>query len=254
MRIPCSFLLLTFCLLTVANLPAQDVQPAMIGQTPDSVATRLHYPDTAKKSRTEGAVQFYCEVGADGRTRHLRVIAESSWSALRFAVKNAIQQGRFIPARVNGKPTSVMIGGTVFFLIPKGQPTILVTMATADKNKAAAGRNYIQPQMITSFNDLERKMYTWRSLVTQYSAYPSAEIMCDVDASGNLTGTKIVSESKANSGLGAVAQEACEGAKFVPALDNGKRAPGQFNLAIDFAMLINPDDMASGSHVKQREE
>lgn len=147
-----------------------------------------------------------------------------------------------------------MIGGTVFFLMPKGQPTILVTMATADKNKAAADRSYIQPQMISGFDDIERKLYTWRSLVTQYSAYPSAEVMCNVDANGNLTGTKIVSESKANSGLGAVAVKACEGAKFISALDNGKRVPGQFNLAIDFAMVVNLDEQAYGSHLKQREE
>ena len=249
-------ILVVFCTFIALNTGAQgaESQPAMIGQGADSVAARLHYPNTAKASKTEGAVQFYCEVGADGRTRHLRVIAESSWSALRYAVRNAVQQGRFIPARVGGRPTSVMIGATVFFLMPKGQPTILVTMATADKPKAAAGRNYIQPQMLTSFDDLERKMYTWRSLVTQYSAFPSAEVMCNVDASGNLTGTKIVNESKANSGLGAVAVKACEGAKFVPALDNSKPVPGQFNLAIDFAMLVNPDEMAPGSHLKQREE
>ena len=108
--------------------------------------------------------------------------------------------------------------------------------------------------MLAGFDDLERKMYIWRSLVTQYSAFPSSEVMCNVDASGNLTGTKIVNESKTNSGLGAVAIKACEGTKFVPALDNGKPVPGQFNLAIDFAMLVNPDEMAPGSHVKQREE
>jgi TonB family protein len=254
MRILQTALVLSFCAFIVSHLQAEEAQPAMIGQSAESVAAKLHYPESAKSKQTEGAVQFYCEVGSDGRTRHVRAIAESSWSALRYAVRNAVQQGRFIPARVNGKPTSVIIGGTVFFLMPKGQPTILVTMATADKTKAAAGRNYIQPQMITSFDDLERKMYTWRSLVTQYSAYPSAEVMCNVDAAGNLTGTKIVGESKTNSGLGAVAVKACEGAKFIPALDNGKRVAGQFNLAVDFAMLINPDEMAPGSHVKQREE
>ncbi|MBV9618154.1 MAG: energy transducer TonB [Verrucomicrobia bacterium] len=198
----------------------------MIRQGSDSVAARLHYPDSAKKSKTEGAVQFYCEVGSDGRARHVRAIAESSWSALRFVVRDAVQKGRFVPARVGGRPTAVMIGGTVFFLMPNGQPTILVTMATADKTKAAAGRNYIQPQMLRSFDDLERKMYTWRSLVTQYSAYPSAEVICNVDANGNLTGTKIVGESKANGGLGAVAVKACEGAKFVPAMDNGETRSG----------------------------
>jgi outer membrane biosynthesis protein TonB len=143
MRTPHS-ILAVLCTFIALNTGAQaaESQPAMIGQGADSVAAKLHYPSTAKASKTEGAVQFYCEVGADGRTRHLRVIAESSWSALRFAVKNAVQQGRFIPARVGGRPASVMIGGTVFFLMPKGQPTILLTMATADKNKAAAGRNY----------------------------------------------------------------------------------------------------------------
>jgi TonB family protein len=254
MRTLHTILVLPFYLLIAARLTAQDTQPAMIGQGPDSVASRLHYPDTAKKSKTEGAVQFYCEVGSDGRARHLRAIAESSWSALRFAVKNAVQQGRFVPAKVAGRPTAVMIGGTVFFLMPKGQPTILVTMGTADRSKAAAGHNYIQPQMITSFDDIERKLYTWRSLVTQYSVYPSAEVMCNVDANGNLTGTKIVGESKANSGLGAATVKACEGAKFIPAMDNGKRVPGQFNLAIDFAMLVNPDEQAYGSGVKQRKE
>src|SRR5712664_3761213 len=209
-------ILVVFCAFIALSAGAQgaESQSAMIGQGADSVAAGLHYPQTAKASKTEGAVQFYCEVGSDGRSRHVRVIAESSWSALRFAVRNAVQQGRFIPARLNGRPTSVMIVGIVFFLLPKGQPTILVTMATADKTKAAAGRNYIQPQMLASFDDLESKMYTWRSLVTQYSAFQSAEVMCNVDASGNLTSTKIVNESKTNSGLGAVAVKACEGAKF----------------------------------------
>jgi TonB family protein len=252
MKSPQTLFILIF-LSIAANLHGQD-SPAMIGQGPDSVASRLHYPDSAKKSNTEGAVQFYCEVDSSGRAHHVRVIAESSWSALRYAVKNAVQQGRFIPAKLGGRPTAVMIGGTVFFLLGKGQPTILVTMATADKSKAAAGRNYIQPQMLRSFDELERKMYTWRSLVTRGAAYPNAEVMCNVDANGNLTGTKIVNESTANGGLGAVAVKACEGAKFIPALDNGKRVPGQFNLAIDFAMLVNPDELAPGSHVKQREE
>src|SRR5438270_12780724 len=120
MRVLPAFILTLFCTFTAAgSLVAQQAQPAMIGQGADSVASRLHYPDGAKKSKTEGAVQFYCEVGADGRARHVRAIAESSWSAFRFAVRNAVQQGRFIPARLNGKATSVMIGATVFFLMPK---------------------------------------------------------------------------------------------------------------------------------------
>src|SRR5438874_13631134 len=121
MRTLQTILYVSFCLFTAATLSAQTA-PAMIGQGPGSVASRLHYPDSAKKSKTEGGVQFYCEVGADGRARHIRALAESAWSALRFTVKNAVEQGRFIPARANGRPTPVMIGGTVFFLMSNGQP------------------------------------------------------------------------------------------------------------------------------------
>src|SRR5438309_5166055 len=88
MHTPSSLLLALLCA-TGSNLRAQDLQPAMIGQGADSVAVRLHYPDSAKKSKTEGGVQFFCTIGADGRARHIRVIAESAWSALRFTVKNA---------------------------------------------------------------------------------------------------------------------------------------------------------------------
>src|SRR2546423_15661892 len=103
MHTPGSLLLALLCAAGI-NLRAQDSQPAMIGQGPDSVAARLHYPDSAKKSKIEGGVQFYCEVGPDGRARHIRALAESAWSALRFNVKNALEQGRFTPARVNGRP------------------------------------------------------------------------------------------------------------------------------------------------------
>jgi len=71
----CAFIALS------AGAQAAESQPAMIGQGADSVAARLHYPQTAKALKTEGAVQFYCEVGSDGRSRHVRVMAESSWSA-----------------------------------------------------------------------------------------------------------------------------------------------------------------------------
>src|SRR4051812_38970032 len=103
MKGPPTLFILIF-LSIAANLHGQDAQPAMIGQGADSVASRLHYPDSAKKSNTEGAVQFYCEVDSSGRAHHVRVIAESSWSALRITVKNAVQQGRFIPAKLGGRP------------------------------------------------------------------------------------------------------------------------------------------------------
>jgi hypothetical protein len=64
-----------------------------------------------------------------------------------------------------------------------------------------SGRNYIQPQMITSYADLERKCITFaRSNVLLPTPYPTAEALMNVDEKGDLTGTKLLSESKAGWG------------------------------------------------------
>src|ERR1051325_10289870 len=140
--------LLVFCVLS-CHLRAQsgDVQPAMVVQGSDSVAAKLHYPAKAKAEKREAAVQFYCEVGADGRARHKLVLAEESAAPFKGAVEKALAQGRFSPAHAGGKTVPVMLGGTVLFLNAGGRPTIVVTLATADKSKAVGGSNYIQPQM-----------------------------------------------------------------------------------------------------------
>jgi len=229
-----------------------DMQPAMILQGKDSVAARLHYPAKAKAQKKEAAVQFYCEVRTDGETRHRTIIAEDNYGPFRNAVQKALQQGRFSPARVGGKAVPVMLGGTVFFLCGAGQPTIVVSLTTADKNKVA-GSNYIQPQMLRTYADLERKVKIWQNLVNIGSAYPVAEVTMDVDATGNQTSRKISFESTKNGGLGAVLLKACEGAKFIPAHSNGKRVAGQVNLPIDYRQVADPDSDFNG-HLKPVEE
>ncbi len=230
-----------------------DLQPAMIAQGGDSVAAKLHYPEKAKAEKKEAAVQFYCEVNIDGHTRHRTIIAEDTYGPFYRVVQKAIQQGRFTPARVSGKPVQVMIGGTVQFLSSKGQSTIVVSLATANKERAAGHGNYIQPQMLRSYKDLERKIWTWKNSIILGSMYPAAEVMMDVDANGNLAGTKITHESIKGGGLGAVLVKACEGAKFIPAYDNGKRVAGQMNLPMNYKEVVDPDSDTQG-HLKPIEQ
>src|ERR1043165_3826950 len=131
------------CLFVVQNLCGQsgELQPAMIVQGGNSVAAKLHYPEKAKAEKKEAAVQFYCEVRADGSAWDTLVVAQDSYGPFRKAVEKALQQGRFSPARAGGKAVPVMVGGTVFFLSAKGPPTILVSLTTANREKAASGSN-----------------------------------------------------------------------------------------------------------------
>jgi len=80
---------------------------------------------------------------------------------------------------VGGKPSTVLIGGTVFFLVRGDHPTVVLSMATADKQKAAAMQNYIQPQMIGSDADLRRKLWDLvrSAKILVNDAHANAEVM-----------------------------------------------------------------------------
>jgi hypothetical protein len=247
--------LILFALLAgwAVDLRAQsDSQPAMIGSAQDSVAAKLHYPPSAKAAKKEAAVQFYGEVGRDGHTRHVRAIAEDPRGSFREAVVKALQQGRFTPARAGGKNVAVIVGGTVLFMSANGAPTIMVTLSSAEKDKAASRANYIQPQMIMDFHEFEEKVILFaRRENLGWNSAPSTEIAVNVDANGNPGPIKVLAENV--HGWGGVAQKACEGAKFIPAQANGKPVAGQFNFPIDFRM-IQEREQTSGSHLKPRDE
>lgn len=245
----------SFVIWTAPTLRAQAAafQPAMIGPGPDSVAAKLHYPAKEKAAKTEAAVQFYCEVTADGQPRHARVIAGKQWDPFGVLVEKALHTGRFKPARIGDKAVPVMLGGSVLFVTRSGQPTILVSLATAEKEKAGSGQNYIQPQMLSSYVELERKCFTWLRSTTIAGGYPSAEVLMSVDEKGKLSGTKLLTESK--TGWGTVLLKAVENSSFIPAHANGKAAAGQFNLVVDYRMMTDPDQPAStASHLRPREQ
>jgi hypothetical protein len=246
------FFLLATCLAVHLQAQSSDSEPAVIGQGGNSVASKLHYPASAKAAKKEAAVHFYCEVGRDGQARHTRIIAEDPRGPFREAVAKALAQGRFTPARVGGKNVAVMMGGTVMFVSANGQPTIMITLSSAERDKAASRQNYIQPQMLMDFHDFEQKIILFAKAESLgFTSAPAAEITTNVDANGNAGPMKLVAESKY--GWGRVAQRACEGAKFIPARANGKPVAGQFNFPIDFRM-IQEREQVTGSRVKPRDE
>ena len=146
-----------FILLASSSLALGANHPATIGQGPDSVAMQLHYPPKERAAKTEGAVKFYCEVSPQGKAGHISTLFGKGEGHFGTAVEYALRHGRFTPATVDGKPASVMLGGTVLFMLDGGQPTIAVALATAESNKVASMSNYVQPQMIDSDALFRRK-------------------------------------------------------------------------------------------------
>jgi len=235
---------------------AEGLRPAMAGGGADSVAAKLHYPTKERDSKTEAAVVFFCEVAADGRAKNIRTYWNKGCDNFGSAVEKALNQGRFTPAMVGGKPTPVLIGATVFFLAHGEHPTVVLSMAAANKQKAVAMQNYIQPQMIGTDADFRRKLWNLitaaKVLVNDIKA--NAEVLATVDADGNLLYTKLVGESSKNGGWGDVLVKAMSGAKFIPASNNGKPEPGEFTWAVRYNDTYHPDYIGTGSHIRHESE
>jgi len=217
--------------------------PATVGQGPDSIAMQLHYPPKERAAKEQAAVKFYCEVSPVGKPGHIFVLNGKGDAHFGTAVLFALHHGRFNPATVDGKPIAVMLGGTVLFVIANGHPTIAVSLATAESDKVAAMSNYMQPQMLDSDAVFRRKIYAMRDkYVYRYGANLGAVVRVHVDAQGKPVSKTIVTESPPDGGRGRMLLDLVDEERFIPAQSNGQTVPGDFELAVDFEHMVNPDE------------
>jgi hypothetical protein len=251
--------LLFVAALVVFNVPQAQAQsntrPAMIANGGDSVAAQLHYPPKAKAAKKQAAIPFYCEVGANGQPDHLQLYGPRDCVEFRTALLAALRRGRFQPAMSGGQAVPVILGGTALFMFSDNQPTIAISLCTADKGKVASMSNYIQPQMISTSAQFRRKIWQARfdtDIHLRPGVHPGAVGIAQVDAQGNMLNTKITAESPADSGWGPLLLKGFKGAKFIPALDNGKPVAGKFDLTVNYEDVANPDQgPVIGSHVNR---
>jgi hypothetical protein len=104
--------------------PAKIGEPAIVGREADSFASYIHFPKNASPT-SESAVQFYCDVSAEGAVVATYGLIGND-AAFKSAVQTALDWGKFKPAKLDGKPVPVYLGGTVLFFHEGGQPVIVV--------------------------------------------------------------------------------------------------------------------------------
>ena len=210
------------------------VTPALVSQDADSITHYLHYPKDADAAKLDGAVQFYCDITEAGIVETTHALVANN-DAFKRAVQTALDWGRFTPATVNGEPVRVYLGGTVLFIHQNGEPVIVVSLATHDRDRVGKLANYIQPQLV---GGLRHTMEKAISSLTQGVLVPGkAEIVVSVDARGVVTGTSGISENPKSSGLGLLLDRAVKQAQFTPAYENGTPAAGGINVVANFAQF-----------------
>ena len=220
-----------------ARLPAAappitgPVTPALVNQEGDSITHYLHFPKDPVVAKLDGAVQFYCDVTADGLVETTHALIGNN-DAFKEAVQKALDWGRFQPATVNGKPVRVYLCGTVLFLHQNAQEVIVVSLATHDRDRVGKLANYIQPQLIGGLRHTLEKAIS--SLTQGILVAGKAEVVVSVDPKGTLTGTSALSENPKGSGLGVLLDDAVRKAQFTPAYENGSPTAGGINVVANF--------------------
>jgi hypothetical protein len=207
------------------------VTPAMVTQGSDSITHYLHFPRDPEVAKSDGVVQFFCEITETGMVEATHALVGNS-EAFKDAVQTALDWGRFTPATVNGQPVRVYLGGTILFLHQNGEPLIVVSLATQDRERVGKMANYIQPQLLGGLRyAMEKELST---LTQGVLVAGKAEVVVNVDEKGRLTNTSGISENPKGSGLGTLLNRAMQRAQFTPAYENGKAARGVMNVVADF--------------------
>jgi hypothetical protein len=210
---------------------AVSAEPAIVGREEGSFASYIHFPKDPAAAKMEGVVQFYCDVSANGRTETTYAVVGAN-EALRTAVQSALDWGRFKPASVDGKPKAVYLGGTVLFMHQDRQPVIVVSLATAERERVGKLTNYIQPQLIGGLG--ERLQHANSSLLWNRPWSGAAEVLFQISERGETQSSSIISENPKESGLGDLLQTITKDAQWIPAHANGKPTTGQINIVGNF--------------------
>lgn len=211
-----------------------NVTPAIVEVGPESISYYLHFPDDPEAAKRNSVVQFYCDVSDEG-------VVEATYGligkdeAFKAAVQTALDWGRFTPAKIDGFPTAVYLGGTVIFAHEKGAPVIVVSLATHDRERVGKLVNYVQPQLLGGLRRQVAKII--RQIPHDFPVSGVAQAVAEIDPVGKLTGTSLVGEAPKGSGLGELLTVSIKGAQYTHAFENGKAVAGAIDVVADFSKL-----------------
>lgn len=210
--------------------PAKLFVPAMVSHEAESFASYIHFPKGVAPTE-ESAVQFYCDISADGAVLATYAVLGKA-QPFKAAVQAALDWGRFEPAKLNGKPVAVYVGGTVVFVHEDKKPLIVVSLATVDEEQLRKMSNYIQPQLIGGLG--ERLRHAKASMMEDRPWSGAAEVLVKVTDKGRTESSSVVSEFPKDSGLGDVLRTIVQDGEWIPAYNNGAPTTGQVNIVARF--------------------
>jgi Na+-translocating ferredoxin:NAD+ oxidoreductase RnfG subunit len=202
-----------------------------VGRDEGSFANHVHFPKDPAFTKMDSIVQFYCDISSEGTVETTHAVIGNN-EAFKSAVQSALDWGRFKPASLDSKPTSAYLGGSVLFMHQDGQPIIVVSLATAERDRIGKLAHYVQPQLI---GGLRRRLEAAVANASVGIPYQGAsEVLVKISENGEIASITVVSENPKDIGLGDFLAGAIKDARFTPAYSDGKQTAGAINVIANF--------------------
>ena len=206
-----------------------EIRPALIGTGPNSLINTIDTADLIKKGQKEAAVMFSCLVAPTGDIARAGVYRGTRGSELlEQEVMKRLATAKFIPAIHNHQPVIAVFSGTVRFSVVNGKPRLRI-FANQQVEEVDKESDFIDPQPYVGPDSKFTGLH-YPETGSSVALTGFVELAVSIDAKGNLTSMKVVSEEPPLLGFGDAAISDFTGAKFIPAHRNGQ--PVESNIKI----------------------
>jgi TonB family protein len=206
-----------------------EVRPALIGTGPNSLINTIDGADLIKKGQKEAAVMFSCLVAPTGDVARSGVYRGTRESELLTQeVLTRLAKAKFIPAIHNHQPVIAVFSGTVRFAVVNGKPRLRI-FANQQVQEVDKESDFIDPQPYVGPDSKFTGLH-YPETGSSVALIGVVELAVSIDAKGNLTSMKVVSEEPPLLGFGDAAISDFTGARFIPAFRNGQ--PVESNVKI----------------------
>ena len=206
-----------------------ETRPALIGTGPNSLINTIDTADLIKKGQKEAAVMFSCLVAPTGDVARAGVYRGTRGSELlEQEVMKRLASAKFIPAIHNHQPVIAVFSGTVRFSVVNGKPRLRI-FANQQVEEVDKESDFIDPQPYVGPDSKFTGLH-YPETGSSVALTGVVELAVSIDAKGNLTSMRVVSEEPPLLGFGDAAISDFTGAKFIPAYRNGQ--PVESNIKI----------------------
>jgi TonB family protein len=206
-----------------------EIRPALIGTGPNSLINTIDSADLIKKGQKEAAVMFSCLVAPTGDVARAGVYRGTRGSELlEQEVLKRLAAAKFSPAIHNHYPVIAVFSGTMRFAVVNGKPRLRI-FANQQVQEVDKESDFIDPQPYVGPGSKFTGLH-YPETGSSVTVTGVVELAIGVDANGNLTSMKVLSEEPPLLGFGDAAISDFSGAKFIPAYRNGQ--PVESNVKI----------------------